>query len=251
MRTRWLAGQDMDTPASVRLFCLPYAGGGAAAYRGWTAASPPGLHICPLELPGRGRRINEAPFTRLRPLVRALTDALEDVLDRPFALFGHSMGALIAFELARALRARGLPQPVHLFVSGGASPDVPRTRPELHAATDEEVRSELRLLNGTPGELLDNAELMELMLPTLRADFSVLETYEYRDEPPLAVPITVLGGTADPTVRLPSLHGWRRQTSEGSRLLLYPGDHFFLHTSTDALLTDIGNTLSRRFSATP
>lgn len=248
MRDSWLAGR-LGTEAGVRLFCLPYAGGGAAAFRGWAETAPRGLQVCPLELPGRGRRMTETPFTRLRPLVRSLVDALSDVLDRPYALYGHSMGALIAFETARALRARGLPQPVHLFCSGAAAPDVPRRRPVLGSASDEEVIKELRFLNGTPRELLENRELMELTLPTVRADFSVLETYDHRSETPLTVPLTVHTGKRDPSVSPSSLYGWRDQTDARTRLVTYEGDHFFLHTSTAAILRDIGGVLSRELSA--
>ncbi|MFF2625140.1 thioesterase II family protein [Kitasatospora griseola] len=230
-------------PGRVRLLCLPYAGGAASLYRGWGALADDRVEVCPVELPGHGRRLAESPVSRLRPLVALLATELEPVLDQPFAFFGHSMGALLAFELCRELRRRGAAEPEHLFVSGASAPDAPRTRPVLHAATDEEVKQELRFLGGTPPELLDNRELMELMLPTLRADFSVLETYHYRPEPPLTVPMTVFGGTADPSVRPQALHGWRTQTSARARLEMLPGDHFFLHASVVEILGAVAGAL--------
>jgi surfactin synthase thioesterase subunit len=229
---QWLAGQDLNPEAELRLLCLPYAGGGAAVFHRWRDLVPRGVQVCGVELPGRGHRMSELPYQRLTPLVRALAGALDPVLDRPFALFGHSMGGLIAFELARALRAAGKLQPVHLFVSAVATPGQPSSLPALRAAPDADVKKELRALNGTPRELLDDDELMALMLPVLRADFSVLETYEYRDEPPLPVPLTVFGGAADRVVPPSVLSGWRYQSSKGSRLQLFPGDHFFVHAAT-------------------
>ena len=244
VNNRWLPRTRLNSHPEFRLFCLPYAGGGASVYRAWPQAVPRQVEVCAVELPGRGSRMCEAPFQRLTPLVRALASAIEPALDRPFALFGHSMGGLVAFELARWLRRQGGPSPRRLFVSASSAPGAPPTLPLLHQAPDTEVKAKLRELGGTPRELLDNDEIMALLIPTLRADLSVLETYEHRPEPPLEVPITVFGGTADRTVRLPALAGWRTQTSAGSRLRLFSGDHFFLHdAATDmlaAILEDLG-----------
>ena len=251
MHRRWLAGAVPDPGADVRLFCLPYAGGSAAAFRPWRALSMPALDVCPLELPGRGTRLREQPFRRLGPLVTDLADALDPLLDRPFALFGHSMGALVAFELARTLRERGRPAPVQLLVSAAAPPHTPPSRPLLHCADDHRLRERLRELNGTPQELLDNEDLMALMLPVLRADFAVLETYEYREQTPLPVPMTVFGGTSDPVVATSSLGGWRAHTGREVRLRLFPGDHFFLHGARRQLLGEIHAALGVRSWATP
>ncbi|WP_104112274.1 thioesterase II family protein [Micromonospora chalcea] len=244
MDSRWLGGQVWNPDADVRLFCLPYAGGGAAAYRGWQRAAPPGVQVVALELPGRGTRLQEAPFLRLAPLIRSLADALTGALDRPYALFGHSMGGLLAFELARALRRRPVRQPEHVFVSAAASPDSPSSRPLLHCAADDEIRAHLAKLGGTPPEVLDNADLMRLMLPVLRADFSVLETYEHRPEPPLATPLTVLGGRGDRIVPPRALDGWRRHTSARSRLCLFPGNHFFLHGARAEVVATVARDLA-------
>jgi medium-chain acyl-[acyl-carrier-protein] hydrolase len=247
MDRRWLAGRELDPRADLRLFCLPYAGGGAAVYRGWPERAPSGQQVLPRELPGRGTRLREAPVRRLAPLIRSLADALRDALDRPYALFGHSMGGLLAFELARALRRRPVRQPAHVFLSAAAAPSTPPSPPLLHCATDDEIRRRLAELGGTPPDLLDDVELMRLMLPVLRADFAVLETYEHRTEPPLSTPLTVLGGRSDRIVPPRALDGWRQHTSAGSRLCLFPGGHFFLHgpAATDVLATvarDLGVT---------
>jgi surfactin synthase thioesterase subunit len=237
VRNPWFGRGEPEQAAAVRLFCLPYAGGSASAYRGWPALAPARLEVCPLELPGRGGRIGEPPLTRLRPLADALAGALAPYAHQPYAVFGHSMGGLLAFEVTRTLRRRGLPLPLHLFVSAAAAPDVPRTRPPVHWAPDADVLQELRVLGGTPKELLDDEELMELMLPTVRADFSILETYEYRPERPLPVPLTVFGGTDDPLVPVRDLDGWRDQSSAGARLCLVSGGHFYLHPAAAELMT--------------
>lgn len=243
MDLRWLAGPVPSPYAELRLFCLPYAGSGAVVYRDWPGAVPDRFQVCPIELPGRGSRHREAAFTRLVPLARALADALDGALDRPFALFGHSLGGLIAYELARTLRRRGGPQPVHLFVSATAAPGTAPAQPLVHCAAERDVKHRLRELNGTRHEVLDNDELMALMLPTIRADFAVLETYEYRDEPPLPVPITVFGGAQDRVVTLSHLNGWREHSAVGCRLRLFPGDHFFLHSATAEVIHAVSQIL--------
>lgn len=243
MRNPWFAQAEPQDDAGVRLFCLPYAGGSASAYRTWRELVPEQVHVHPLELPGRGARWGETPVNRLPLMAEMLADALAGHLDRPYALFGHSMGGLIAFELARTLRGRGLPQPVHLFVSGSDAPDLPRTRQPVHAAPDADVLEELRFLGGTPPELLNDAGLMELILPALRADFSLLETYQYHAQPPLTVPLTVFGGDADPLVASERLHRWLRQTSAASQLVVLPGEHFFVHSAVADVIAAIADAL--------
>ena len=245
MDSEWLIRLRAAAPGDIPLFCLPYAGGSAATYHRWHHLAPPGIHVNAVELPGRGSRLEETPFVRIPPLVRSLAGALDGRLDRPYAVFGHSMGGLIAFELVRALRERGYPQPVHLFVSATAAPGSRPGRPPLHSASDEEVMAELRSLNGTPQELLDNEELMALAIPTLRADYSILQSYEYRDKPPLDIPVTVFGGISDRITPPASLNGWRRQSTAGTRLRLLPGDHFFVNDSAPQIMGAISETLAR------
>ena len=243
MDRRWLPGHELTPLAEYRLFCLPYAGGAAAIYRNWRYAAPGHIQVCALELPGRGSRSRETPFRSMAPLVKELAAALEDALDRPFALFGHSMGGLIAFELARTLREQGAPQPMQLFVSAAAAPGTVSPEPPLHRAAEADIRQRLRTLNGTPEELLADDELMTLMLPVLRADFAILETYEYRDEPPLDVPITVFAGQRDRTVPPAAVSGWRTQSTRGSQVRIFPGDHFFLNSAAGDILGEITHAL--------
>ena len=240
MDGQWLV-KEPKSHAGVRLFCLPYAGGSASIYRSWQGVAPRHIQVCALELPGRERLIGQDPFMRITALVRAIADSIEAAPHRRFALFGHSMGGLIAFELARTLRDRGGPQPAHLFVSATAAPGTPLVGPLVARATDEELRTKLRDLNGTPPELLEDEELMALILPMFRADCSVLENYEYREEPPLAVPITVFAGTSDAIVQPSDLDGWRCQSTAGTRLHVIPGDHFFIHSAS----TDVMRVIAR------
>ncbi|MGH9360354.1 MAG: thioesterase II family protein, partial [Thermoanaerobaculia bacterium] len=225
----------MDPRARFRLFCLPYAGGGASIYRAWRGELPAGVELCPVQLPGRETRLREPPFTRLEPLVAALADALPFAA-LPFAFFGHSMGALVAFELARELRRRGGPEPLHLFLSGRRGPLVPSREEPIYDLPEAQFLERLRQLNGMPEEVLGHGELMALLLPLLRADFALHETWSHRPEEPLAAGISAFGGLADPEVTREDLEGWRGETRGRFHLRSFPGDHFFLH-SARALVT--------------
>lgn len=190
----WVSWQSLNPQASLRLFCFPYAGGATLTFRTWPDSLPMALEVCPLELPGRGKRITSAPFTRLQLLVQAIAIALLPYLDKPFAFFGHSMGGLVSFELARLLRKNYGKVPVHLFVSGYRAPQVPDPDPPIHDLPEPEFLEELRRLNGTPEIVLENTELMQMLLPALRADFAVIETYAYTPESPCLWWFTGSGG---------------------------------------------------------
>jgi medium-chain acyl-[acyl-carrier-protein] hydrolase len=177
-------------------------------------------------------------------LVAAAAPALLPFMDRPFAFYGHSMGALIGYELARRLREEGRPGPSHLFVSGCRAPQLEDTRDPTYDLPDAEFIEELRRLGGTPAEVLDNAELLHLMLPLLRADFTLVQTYRYAEGPPLVCPLTAVGGLEDEEVTPEHLAPWRELTSGASSLHMLPGDHFFLHTSQALLLEIVARQLA-------
>ena len=204
---------------------------------------PTDVEICPVQYPGRGTRLKEAPFTRLSSLVEALAEALIPLLDRPFAIFGHSLGALAGFELARQLRRQFGVQPVRLFVSGDRAPQVPSRDRPIHALSEEAFLAELRSLNGIPEKVLEDAELMEIMLPIVRADVAVYETYVYATEPPLDRPISAFGGLQDRRVSRADLEAWRDQTTASFSLRMFPGDHFFLNTIQPLLLQVLSQEL--------
>lgn len=234
--TRWRVCRRPSQDARLRLFCFPYAGGGALTFRAWGSGLPPEVEVCGIQLPGHGSRIKEPLFARLRPLVREAAAALRPHLVQPFTFFGHSMGALVAFEVARLLRNEHGFTPRHLFVSAARAPQLGRTEPVTYDLPDPELLEALRDLNGTPKEVLAEPELMHMLLPILRADFAVCQTYEYADDLPLECPITAFGGTRDAEVSRESLEAWRAQTTSDFSLHLLPGDHFFLNVEQALLL---------------
>lgn len=225
----WISFRKPAPETRLRLFCFPYAGAGALIFRTWSDALPADVDVCPVQLPGRGTRLMERPFTNLSTLVEALAPALVPLLDRPFAFFGHSLGALVGFELARQVRRQYGVHPVRLFISACRAPQIPQRGPPIHTLPEKEFLAELRRLNGTPSELLNHQELMEIMLPLLRADFALFETYVYSTEPPLSCPISAFGGLQDHRVRDTDLEAWRTQTSGFFSSQMFPGDHFFLN----------------------
>jgi medium-chain acyl-[acyl-carrier-protein] hydrolase len=201
--------------------------------------------VVPVHLPGRGNRFTEPALTRSDALVEQLASELEPFLDVPFAFFGHSMGAMLAFELARRLRAGGGPLPEHLLVSGRRAPQRPRDKRELHSLPEDEFREELRSLNGTPDELLEHPELMELFSPILRADFELCETYAFHEDAPLDVPISAFGGLEDKDVSREDLTAWKEHTRGPFRLRMFPGGHFFLNGARQQLIHAVSEDLMR------
>lgn len=239
----WVSWQSPNPKASLRLFCFPYAGGAAVTFRTWPDSLPRAIELCPVELPGRGKRIRSVPFTRLQLLVQAIAIAILPYLDKPFAFFGHSMGGLVSFELARLLRKNYGKIPVHLFISGYRAPQIPDPDPPIHDLPEPEFLEELRRLNGTPQAVLENTELMQMLLPAIRADFAVIETYAYTPESPLDCPITAFGGLQDREVSWDDLKAWQEQTNAAFSLHMLPGDHFFLQSAQPLLLQALSQEL--------
>ena len=222
---------------AVRLFLFPFAGGNASAFLPWQNLLGPRLELRVAQLPGRGIRLFDRPIAEMDELVARLTRAVASLSDRPFVFFGHSLGALLAFEVARQLRRAGRPEPMSLWVSGAEGPRTRLIRRQLHALPDAELIAALREYNGTPPEMLDEPEMMELLLPGLRADFALHERYTYRAEPPLDLPIAVLLGDNDPHVEPDRAAGWAWETSQPVQRHCYPGDHFFLYPHQRAITT--------------
>jgi medium-chain acyl-[acyl-carrier-protein] hydrolase len=245
----WLNCTAPNSGAALRLFCFPYAGGNALIYRAWPEHLPWTVEVCAVQLPGRGERLRETPYRDMPSLVGALADALLPHLDKPFAFFGHSMGALISFELIRELRRRGGPLPAHLFVSGRRAPQLTKDDPPTYDLPEAEFLEDVRRFNGTPQEVLEHPELMQLLLPLLRADFAICQTYDYRPEPPLDCPISAFGGLQDVDVPRDYLEAWREQTAASFSVRMLPGDHFFLRTFQPLLLSTLAQPLRRLASA--
>jgi medium-chain acyl-[acyl-carrier-protein] hydrolase len=235
----WIVCLHASPNPTLRLFCFPYAGGGSAIFRPWTtylSTHFPHLELYAIQPPGREGRIIQSPISHLPTLVHALTTAILPCLTQPFAFFGHSMGGLIAFELARALRRHQAPQASHLFVSGCRAAQLTYPEP-LHQLPDNQLIAELRRYNGTPEAVLNHPELMELLLPTIRADFQLVETYQYYSEPALDCSITAFSGTADTIVDQQDVADWSSQTTDQFTHYLLPGDHFFIHTAQSELIS--------------
>jgi medium-chain acyl-[acyl-carrier-protein] hydrolase len=221
--SRWISPAPTGR-AKYHVFCFAHAGGGASFFRPWAAAMPEGIETCAIQLPGREQRFAEACYNRLDPLLDDLVPALTPWLDRPFALFGHSLGGLIAFELARRLRDVPL---AGIAVSAFRAPHLPAER-ALSGLPDAEFVAEIARLGGTPPELLGAPELMEAMLPALRADFALAESYRHEAGARVSVPIVAMGGAADPWIGVDALGGWAAHTGAGFRLRLFRGGHFYL-----------------------
>jgi medium-chain acyl-[acyl-carrier-protein] hydrolase len=215
--------------ARARLFCFPYAGGGAAVFRRWVDELPTAIEVWAVYLPGRERRIADPPIDSVRVLAAEASGGIREYLDKPFALFGHSMGALVGFEVARRLRRDRLAMPLCLAVSGFGAPHIPSVRAATGHLPDAEFLAELHRLNGTPASVLEDAELVELVLPMLRADFRAVETYRFSEDTPLACPIFAYGGSNDAEAPPQELQEWKRHTSGAFRMRLFDGDHFYLH----------------------
>jgi medium-chain acyl-[acyl-carrier-protein] hydrolase len=211
--------------------CFPYAGGSATVFHSWPNQLPPEIEVWTVHPPGRGPRIRDKAITNLDTYADQLSDALraEMVGGKPFAFFGHSMGALVAFEVARRLRALNDALPVMLLASGRRAPHLPSRRSDIHALSDDELLERIRALNGTPAAVLDNADLMQLLIPALRADFQVCETYTFEQQAPLSCPIVVYGGLDDEEAPRDMLEAWQEHARTPIQLRMFPGDHFFLH----------------------
>lgn len=234
-KTPWVTAIGQNPHALLRLFCFPYAGGGTSAFRGW-ASKVPQVEVCPIQLPGREARLAEPPLTRLSLLAETLAPAIAAFQDIPYAFFGHSLGALISFEVARQLRRLGQRQPVHLIASGRMAPQIKDEKPSRHILTDDALLEELRHLEGTPSLILEDPELVQFFLPIIRADFEICETYLYSPEPPLDCPISAFGGEGDDRVHLEGLAAWELQTRDRFALRMFPGNHFFLRDCESSLL---------------
>src|ERR1039457_2499823 len=220
---------------ALRLSCFPHAGGGGAAYRAWAESLPRSVAVVPMRTPRRNT---------MAELVAALCDSIEAHLDEPFAFFGHSMGAVVAFELARLLRRRNQPAPRMLVASGARAPQFRRGHVPPPEPSEAQFVEALRRLEGTPREVLDNPNLMQLILPALREDAAIYRNYIYAEEPPLDCPIRAYGGAEDPNVRREHLEGWAVETTAVFAVRVFPGGHFYLRTYRQEFLAALARDLT-------
>ena len=244
MSRSWAMCFRPQAAAALRVFCFHHAGGGASSYRPWAGELPAWLELCAIQLPGREGRLREKPYRHLEDLVAVLAEVIEPLLDRPFAFFGHSLGAILAFEVARALQRKGSRSPVHLFVSGRRAPSRPDPDPAMSHLPEKAFVSEMRRRwDGIPAAVLSEPELLQLLLPTLRADIALVENYVYVPGSPLECPISCFGGTEDPSLRETDLGPWRLQTRGAFSQHMFPGGHFFIQTSREQVLAAVKHAL--------
>ena len=243
----WFQCRKPNPDAPLRLLCFPYAGGGVSVYRVWPDRLPPEIEVWAIQLPGRDGRLREPIPADAQTLAGALAEGLGPLMDRPFACFGHSMGALLAFEFARALRRRGQAGPTQLLVSARRAPQLARHELPLHTLPEPQFIEMLRQrYNGIPAAILAEPELMQLFMPMLRADFKLIECYEYQAEGPLDCPIAAYGGVQDPLVPPADLAAWQLQTNGAFGLELFPGGHFYLQEAQVPLLAALARELLQR-----
>lgn len=244
----WIVRYRPNEQARLRLFCFPYAGGGASIFRPWVDILPPEVEVCSIQLPGREYRVGTPAYTRIAPLEEALAEAIVPYLDRPFAFFGHSMGALVSFELARLLHKKYQKYPEHLFLAAYRAPQLPNPNIKIYHLPSEVFKVVLRS-EGIAEMVLQNEELMQAMLPTLRADFELCDTYEYTEEAPLACQFSLFGGLEDVRISQKDLELWPQHSSIGCSLTMLPGSHFFLHSAQDQLLAVLSRELHEVLNA--
>ncbi|MCG6137939.1 MAG: alpha/beta fold hydrolase [Nostoc sp. LLA-1] len=242
--SKWISYPKPNPQADLRLFCFPHAGGNSGIYSSWAKYLPKNVEVCLIELPGHGSRLKEVAYDRLQPLVEAISSVLMPcLLETPFAFFGHSMGALISFELAIQLRKLYCKKPIHLFVSGCRAPQTFCEISPIDTLCDVGFIEQVSKYGGLPDEVLQNSEFMELILPTLRADFNLIASYTYVPELPLDCPMTIFSGLQDISINYTHLKSWQQHTKSAFTIQMFPGNHFFIRSHQHLLLALLSKIL--------
>lgn len=242
-----LISADVAVDAGVRLFCVPYAGAGASLYRSWSPIMPSSIQICPVQMPGREEKLGEQCMTSIDVLVGSLMEALPPYLDRPYAFFGHSMGAKIVFELCRATLQAGYAPPEFLAVSACRAPHMPEPAP-IHNLPEEDFLDGLKRYSADVTFLRENAELLEILMPLLRSDFLMDETYVFHGERALPVHVEAFYGTDDTEATLAEVSEWKSYTSESFSLTAVDGGHLFIRDKKIDIINVIISRLRKTIS---
>jgi pyochelin biosynthesis protein PchC len=239
---RWVRGYRR-VPDGVSLFCFPHAGGAASYFRPWPASLAPGIEVLAVQYPGREDRAAEPCVTNMADLANQIHAALGPSLPETFAFFGHSMGAILAFEVARRIAREEGRGPAHLFVSGRPAPPRQRHR-DLHRAGDDAFIAELRSLGGTDPRILQDSEVLDLIVPVMRGDYTASETYRFEPGPPLSCDITAMTGDRDWLATVEDAAAWSTHTTGAFSLQVYPGGHFYLDDYRAQVLEQISSSLA-------
>jgi medium-chain acyl-[acyl-carrier-protein] hydrolase len=236
----WFFAPDSSRPVRLRLICFPPAGQGPVVFKSWASELPSGVGVCAVHLPGRTSRFREPAMTSMPKLVHAITDAISPLTNIPFVFFGHSMGAVLASEVTRRLIELSLPAPRHLIVSGRRPPPIPDRNPAIGHLPDSAFVDEIgRRYDGIPPEILDNPDVLELLLPTLRADIIALESYQPGPRRPLTIPVSAFGGSSDPMTPQADIEAWESETQADFDVRIFPGGHFYLDAQRKAVVDEI------------
>jgi medium-chain acyl-[acyl-carrier-protein] hydrolase len=230
---------------NFRVLCFPYSGGTAQVYRPLTNLLPDGVSVYSYELPGRGRRFGEEIPGMLSGLVEDAFSSIRGLIERPYAFLGHSLGGIIAFEMTRHLRKQGQPLPKHLFVSGIRAPQVPKREGEAFNLPRQAFIEKIKDMGGTPSEILENEEMLDIMIPVLRKDFQIYETYSYSQDVPMPIPITAFGGRGDNFVTEDDIRQWSEHTSSLFDMQIFAGDHFFILDNMNNVAQSIARAIFR------
>jgi len=240
--SNWVAAQRDDAACRLRLFCIPYAGaGGYSVFKRWIELAPPEIDVCPIELPGRWPRRAEAPFKRMADLIEALVDGIGPLLSHRFALFGYSLGGLVAFELARRWREIAGVEPCRLFVAARSAPQCPRATPtpDPNLPTDALVGEIERCYGGLPPVVRSDPVLVEIFIDMLRADLEILRGYRYTQGDALSCPIHAYGGENDRLTPMSGLEAWREHTAGHFEVRVFAGHHFFIQSQEEAVIGEV------------
>jgi len=240
---RWVTCPFPQPDAALRIFCLPFAGGGATIYRDWGKLLGSTIEVCPIQLPGRESRFSEPAFTEAQALAQALSNQLQPYKDKPFVLYGHSMGALVAFELTRVLQDAGFKMPETLILGAHRAAHLPRTRETFYSLDDKTFIQKLQRFGGFPEEVLASEELMQLLMPTLKADFKLCDTYVYSDQEPLNCPIHVFSGATDREAPYDVMEAWRQHSSIGTQMHVFQAGHFFIRSDRERVMNTLKTIL--------
>lgn len=242
MNPSWLIRKS-EAHRKIRLFCFCYAGGNSSIFLSWQEKINPAIEICAIQLPGRGKRFLDPLINSIPELIAELAPVVSENSDLPFSFFGHSLGGLIAYELCHYLVERKLKQPSQLFVSGCDAPRYRSKDKNIHTLPHEEFVASLKKYNGTPSEIFSYPELLNTLLPTIRSDFFMAETYSYTSRNRLLLPINVFAGLQDDYDSPEQVTGWKEETSNACDIQWFKGDHFFINTATDQVIEQINRKL--------